>query len=392
MNLNPIAETHQFGQSIWYDDLSRELLQSGRLARMVEADGLSGVTSNPAIFEKSISGSGCYDLPIAVLAEQGCSAASIYEHLAIEDVQGAADILRPVYHRSAGADGFVSLEVSPELAHDTVATIREAHRLAKAVERPNLMIKVPATAEGIAALEVLIGDGINVNATLLFSVDVYRQVARAYMNGLERYADSGRHLSHPASVASFFLSRIDTAVDAELERKLTEAASMGVRDLLSGLLGRAAIANAKLAYDEFRATMHSPAWLHLQGRGARPQRLLWASTGTKNPAYPKLCYVEPLIGPDTVNTVPEQTYQEFLHHGRPRLRLTEDLDEAWKLMQQLELVDVSIKQITDKLLHDGLVLFGGAQKRLLAAIEGKCALADGSGAAAWHFQESKPLV
>lgn len=390
MNSNPITQARQLGQSIWYDDLSRELLYSGRLGRMVEADGLTGVTSNPAIFEKAISGSERYDSAIAVLSERlNADPVAIYEHLAIEDVRGAADILSQVYHRSAGVDGFVSLEVSPALADDAEATVREAKRLAAAVERANLMIKVPATGEGIVALERLIGEGVNVNATLIFSVDTYRKVAEAYMRGLEHYHSTGRHLSHPAGVASFFISRIDTAVDAELNRKIDETASMGVRKILSDLLGRAAIANAKLAYQEYLALCRAPRWLSLQAFGARPQRLLWASTAVKNPAYPALRYVEGLIGPDTVDTVPAQTYDEYLRNGWARPSLTDNIGEARRVVEKLAEVGVSMEHVAERLLRDGVNLFADAQRRLLAAIERKCARADASGDAGWHFEQCR---
>ncbi|MBL6750069.1 MAG: transaldolase [Nevskia sp.] len=367
---NTIAQARALGQSIWLDDLHRGLISSGRLAEMVGREGLSGVTSNPAIFEKAIVGGDHYDAAIAELVRQGLGdAAAICQRLMVDDVRDAADILRGVYERSAGADGFVSLEVPPALAYDAEATVREARRLARAVDRPNLMIKVPATPPGLQAIEALLGEGICVNATLIFAVEVYRQVAGAYMAGLERLAAAGGDLRRIAGVASFFVSRIDTAVDARLQAIIAAAGSEVAAEALRALPGRAAIANARIAYREYQALIAAPRWLGLAASGARPQRLLWASTGTKNPAYSKTLYVDELIGPDTVNTVPEATYLEFLRHGRPRASLAQDADGAQRLVERLAAAGISMQAVTGQLLVDGVRLFAEAYERLRASVE-----------------------
>lgn len=368
---NPILQARALGQSIWFDDLSRDLLQSGRLAAMVNGDGLSGVTSNPTIFERSIAKGRLYDAAIAALVRQGVSGAeAVCERLMIDDIRDAADVLLPVHRRSDGGDGHVSLEVSPALAYDTAGTVAAARRLAYLVDRPNLMIKVPATAPGIAAIPELIADGINVNATLIFAVEAYQAVAEAYLDGLERALAKGMDLRRLAGVASFFISRIDTKVDARIEELLAGALEPPARERLHGLLGTVAIANARIAYGHFQALLRRPRWHALAARGARPQRLLWASTGTKNPAFSKTYYVEALMGADTVDTMPEQTYLEFRLHGAPRPRLGGQA-EAHRTMEALAGAGIPIAAVTSQLLEEGVRLFAEAQERLLATIKQK---------------------
>ncbi len=373
---NPLLEVQRFGQSVWYDNIRRGLITSGELRAMVEQDGLLGVTSNPAIFEKAIAGSPDYDAAFQALMRQGVSSAKeLYERLAIEDIQLAADVLHPVYLRSQGRDGFVSLEVSPYLAHDTQGTIDEALRLHAALDRPNVMIKVPATPAGIPAIARLIGEGLSINVTLLFSVEAYEAAARAYLEGLDTLLARGRDPSRVASVASFFISRIDSFVDERLARALDATRDPARRALVKGIVGRVAIANARDAYAHFRELLATPRWKALAARGARPQRVLWASTGTKNPRYPKTIYVDELIGPDTVNTLPAETFTEFRARGRPRPSLMENqaesLQEARETLEALAPAGFSLREVTDHLLHDGVQKFSDAFDKLLAAVEKK---------------------
>ncbi len=366
-NANPLQRLDALGQSVWLDYIRRDLIDSGGLARLVREDGLRGVTSNPSIFEKAVSGSRDYAGLIAGAARRGMSAKAIYEQLAIRDIRDAADVLRAVHAESGARDGFVSLEVAPALANDTQATIEEARRLWREVGRGNLMIKVPGTPAGIPAIRRLIGDGINVNVTLLFARAAYEQAAEAYVSGLEALAARGGNLGGVASVASFFVSRIDTAMDAELERKMAGAAEAG-RVELAALRGRAAIANAKLAYRIYRDTVTGDRWRALAAKGAQPQRLLWASTSTKNPDYRDVIYVEELVGRDTVNTIPPATLDAFRDHGRVRESLVEDLDAACKLLAELERHGISLAAVTDRLLDEGVKLFADAFDKLLAAV------------------------
>jgi len=317
---NPLRGLSDFGQSVWLDYIRRSLITSGELKRLVVEDGLRGVTSNPAIFEKAIVGSTDYEAVIESKESAALDAKGLYEKIAVKDLQDAADILRPVYDESKRHDGYVSLEVSPLLANDTAGTLQEARRLWKTVGRENLMVKVPATPEGIAAIRQLISEGINVNVTLLFSRDVYEQVANAYIEGLTARAASGEEVSRIASVASFFVSRIDSKIDGQITSQLKTTTDPIQRARLSGLLGKVAIANAKLAYHRFTELYSGEAWKALAKKGAQPQRLLWASTSTKNPAYRDVIYVEELIGPSTVNTIPPATFNAFREHGRPRER------------------------------------------------------------------------
>jgi transaldolase/glucose-6-phosphate isomerase len=365
--MNPLRALQNYGQSVWLDYIRRQLLVSGELQRLIEQDGLRGLTSNPAIFEKAITGSTDYTAALQALAGEALEAGALYERLAIQDIQAAADLLQPVYEQTDRGDGFVSLEVSPHLAYDTAGTIAEARRLWRAVGRPNLMIKVPATPQGLPAIERLIGEGINVNVTLLFSQEVYERVAHAYIAGLERLAAGGGDLKAVASVASFFISRIDTAVDALVAARL-KTATAAERAQLSRLLGRVAIANAKLAYQRYKQIFRGPRWEALAARGARQQRLLWASTSTKNPDYRDVLYVEELIGPETVNTMPPATLDAFRDHGRVRPSLEEDLEGAHDTMEILAQVGISMAAVTDKLLAEGVRLFAEPFDKLLEAL------------------------
>src|SRR6267378_2625844 len=364
---NPLRGLSDFGQSVWLDYIRRSLITSGELKRLVVEDGLRGVTSNPAIFEKAIVGSTDYESVIESKESAGLDAKGLYEKIAIKDVQDAADILRPVYDESERHDGYVSLEVSPLLANDTAGTLEEARRLWKAVGRENLMVKVPATPEGIPAIRQLISEGINVNVTLLFSRDVYEQVAKAYIEGLTARASAGGDVSRVASVASFFVSRIDSKLDAQITSQLKTATDPIQRARLSGLLGKVAIANAKLAYHRFTELYSGEAWAALAKKGAQPQRLLWASTSTKNPVYRDVIYVEELIGPSTVNTIPPATFNAFREHGRLRMSLTEDLENAADTMESVERAGISMKTVTSTLLDEGLRQFVDAFAQLMKA-------------------------
>src|SRR5258706_1756319 len=366
-NTNPLRELSQFGQSVWLDYIRRSLITSGELKRLVAEDGLRGVTSNPSIFEKAIAGSTDYEAVIESKESAALDAKALYEKIAVKDVQDAADILRSVYEQSERRDGYVSLEVSPLLAHDTEGTLQEARRLWKTVNRENLMVKVPATPEGIPALRQLISEGINVNVTLLFSRDVYQQVAKAYIEGLTARAASGGDVSRIASVASFFVSRIDSAIDAQVTSQLKTATDPSQRARLSGLLGKVAIANAKRADHSFAELYSGEAWKALAEKGAQPQRLLWASTSTKNPNYRDVIYVEELIGPSTVNTIPPATFNAFRDHGRLRASLTEDVENAADTMEALERAGIPMKTVTDTLLEEGLRQFVDAFAQLLKA-------------------------
>ncbi|HVB88359.1 MAG TPA: bifunctional transaldolase/phosoglucose isomerase [Candidatus Dormibacteraeota bacterium] len=367
---NPLQALLSFGQSVWLDYIRRSLIDTGELARMIREDGLRGMTSNPAIFEKAIAGSTDYSKFLAELSAKGdLNPTQIYEHLAVRDVQDAADAFRGVYGESKRRDGYVSLEVSPYLAHKSNETIAEARRLWKAVDRPNIMIKVPGTPEGIPAFRQLISEGINVNVTLLFAQEVYERVAEAYIEGLEEFVKHGGDAGQIASVASFFVSRIDTLVDSQLAAFAKSAKSDADRALAQSLQGKVAIANAKLAYQIYKGIFASSRWQSLAGRGAQTQRVLWASTSTKNPKYRDVLYVEELIGRDTVNTIPPATFDAFRDHGVPRASLEENVDDAKKTMQDLARVGVSMKDATDQLTDEGVKLFAEAFDKLLAAVE-----------------------
>ena len=367
---NPVRDLQKFGQSVWLDYIRRNLITSGELQRLIDEDGLRGITSNPAIFEKAISGSNDYaDLLKSLQSRTDLDAKARYEILAIRDIQDAADLLRPVYQETKRRDGYVSLEVSPYLAHDTEGSIQEARRLWKAVARENVMIKIPGTPEGLPAIQQLISEGININITLLFSQKVYVQVTEAYLAGLEKLAASGGDVSKMASVASFFISRIDSLVDSEIENRLKHAKDAREQAQLKSLLGKVAIANGKLTYQLYQSIFSTTRWKKLASLGAKTQRVLWASTSTKNPAYRDVLYVEELIGPDTVNTIPPATLDAFRDHGHARLSLTEDVDAAKETMETLAKVGISIDQVTSKLTEDGVRLFEEAFDKLLQAVE-----------------------
>jgi transaldolase/glucose-6-phosphate isomerase len=370
--MNPVNVLHDHGQAVWLDFLSRGFIADGGLKRLVDQDGLSGVTSNPSIFEKAIGHSDEYDDAIsAMLAECDRPVAELYERLAVEDIKHAADVLRPVFDATSGADGYVSIEVSPYLAMDTQRTITEARRLWSAVDRENLMVKVPATAAGLPAIRALTAEGINVNITLLFSQQVYDEVAEAYVSGLEARAAAGRDLSHVASVASFFVSRIDGAVDELLDDKIAKANDPDEKARLGKLKGKVAIANAKLAYQRYKRLIVGERWKSLTANGAKPQRLLWASTGTKNKAYSDVLYVEELIGCNTISTMPPATMDAFRDHGRVRPSLEENIEQAREVMGALERSGISIDEVTATLVQDGVQLFDDAFDKLLGAIARK---------------------
>jgi len=369
---NPLSALTVYGQSVWLDFIRRTLITSGELRRLIAEDGLRGVTSNPSIFEKAITGSTDYKAELDSGGANRLDATTLYERLAVRDIQDAADLLTPVYERTKMRDGYVSLEVSPLLAHDAKGTLEEAHRLWKTVARKNLMIKVPATGEGIAAIEQLISEGINVNVTLLFSQDTYERVAEAYQRGLERLAeDGGVPLNQVASVASFFISRIDTAIDGFVTARLKTSTNEQEQALFRSLCGKVAIANAKLTYRRYQGLFSGRRWQRLADRGAQTQRLLWASTSTKNPDYRDVIYVEELIGDETVNTMPPATLDAFRDHGRPRLSLVEDIEGAVDTMATLEKVGISMNQVTDTLLVEAVQLFSDAFDKLLVAVARK---------------------
>jgi transaldolase/glucose-6-phosphate isomerase len=366
---NPLKALLNFGQSVWLDYIRRDLLTTGELKRLIENDGLRGMTSNPSIFEKAITGSTLYAETLKGLeSRKDLDAAGRYEQLAIKDIQDAADIFRPVYDQSKFRDGYVSLEVSPYLAHKTQETLAEARRLWKTVARPNVMIKVPGTPEGIPAFQQLISEGINVNVTLLFAFDVYVRVAEAYVAGLEQFVKGGGDPSRVASVASFFISRIDTLVDSEISAKIKTTTNPADIAALKNLLGKVAIANGKLTYQRYKQIFSGPKWDALAAKGAQTQRVLWASTSTKNPAYSDIYYVEELIGKDTVDTIPPATYDAFRDHGKPRNSLEENVEAAHQTMQGLEKAGISMKAATDKLTDDGVKQFSSAFDTLLAAV------------------------
>ncbi len=367
---NPLRDLLNYGQSVWLDYIRRDLFTSGELRRLLEEDGLRGMTSNPAIFEKAIASSTDYaDLVQSLVARTDLDAKGCYEILAIRDIQDAADLLRPVFEASRRRDGYVSLEVSPYLARDTQDTVEEARRLWKAVGRENVMIKVPGTAEGIPAFQQLTSEGINVNVTLLFSQEVYERVAEAYLAGLELLAARGGNVSEIASVASFFISRIDSSIDSIAEARLSACKDRRERELLRSVLGKVAVANAKQTYQRYLHIFNSNRWQALASKGAQTQRVLWASTSTKNPNYSDVLYVEELIGADTVNTIPPATLDAFRDHGKPRESLIEDLDSADQTMETVAKLGISMKEVTDKLTDDGVRLFAEAFDKLLAAIE-----------------------
>lgn len=373
MSTNPLNELARLGQAIWHDNIERKLIVSGELKRLIDEDSLSGVTSNPAIFEKAIAGSDLYADQLRELAEKKRSAVEIYEALAIRDIQMAADTLAGVYDRTGGADGFVSLECSPLLANDTAATIDEARRLWKLLDRKNVMIKIPGTAAGMPAIEQCTFEGININITLLFSLHAYEQTIEAYIRGMERRVAENKPVNNISSVASFFVSRIDTAVDKELERRIEQTTDEAEQTKLRSLQGRIAIANAKIAYQRYKKVFHGDRFAALKQKGARVQRPLWASTSTKNPVYPDVYYVEALMAPETIDTLPPATLAAFRDHGRPRITIEDDLHDARASLTRLEEVGISLDQVTAHVLADGVRLFVEPFEKLLKTIESRAA-------------------
>ena len=369
---NPLLDLKKLGQSAWLDNIRRGHILSGSLKKLVDEDGISGETSNPSIFEKAIAGNSVdYADAMRKLAQAGKSAFEIYDALSIADVQMACDVFRPVYDATQGADGYVSIEVSPHLAHDTAGTIADTKRLFKVVNRPNVMVKIPGTKEGVPAVEECLYSGVNVNITLLFAVSAHEAVMWAYIRALERRAAEGKPVDRIASVASFFVSRIDTLGDKLLADKAKATTDAALKTKLESLQGKAAIANAKVAYALFKKIFNDPRFGALQAKGARVQRPLWASTSTKNPKYPDTLYVDTLIGRDTVNTLPPETIDAFRDHGKPRLTIEDDLEGARKMLQDLEGVGVSMNAVTAQVLDEGVVKFEQAFDQLLASIEGK---------------------
>ena len=368
---NPLLELKTLGQSIWLDDIDRGDLRSGRFGRLIDEDGLSGATGNPTIFEHSITHDTTYDEQIQQLIPEETSAQEIYEALAITDEQTVADLLRPAYERTGGQDGFVSIEVSPYLAHDTEKTLAEVRRFWHTIDRPNLMVKIPSTPAGIPAIRQALAEGININITLMFSLDNYRQVAQAYLSALEERLAVGKDISRIASVASFFVSRVDVLVDQLLQDKIKATSPGAEQQQLKALQGKAAIANARLAYQEFKRLFGTPRFEALRQHGARVQRPLWASTGTKNPAYRDVLYVEELIGPNTVNTMPLKTLESFRDHGRVRLSVEEDIPQAQAVLAALEAAEIDYEQVTRQLQDEGVQKFIDSFDKLFRCIESK---------------------
>ncbi|HEY9232069.1 MAG TPA: transaldolase [Blastocatellia bacterium] len=371
MSTNPLVELSKLGQSVWYDNIERKLITSGELRRLIDEDDLRGVTSNPAIFEKAISGSDLYEDQLRELVAADASPADIYEALAISDIQSAADELLRVYEKTNALDGYVSLECSPLLASDTQATIDEARRLWQLVGRKNVMIKIPGTVEGIPAIEECIYDGININITLLFSLASYEATMSAYIRGLERRLEEGKPVSGIASVASFFVSRIDTNVDKRLQEAIKQAASASDQQALKSLMGRIAIANAKMAYQDYKRVFHGERFAKLKAAGAQVQRPLWASTSTKNPAYSDVYYVEALIGPETVDTIPPATLAAFRDHGNAKVTIEDNLDQERARLAELQSFGISLREVTDEVLLDAVRLFVEPFEKLLKSIEAK---------------------
>jgi transaldolase/glucose-6-phosphate isomerase len=364
---NPLKALLAYGQSPWMDYIRRDLLTGGGLKKFIDDDGLRGMTSNPAIFEKAITGSNVYSDILNSPDAKKLDPKGLFEKIAIRDVQDACDIFKTVYTDTKRRDGYVSLEVSPYLANDTRGTIEEARRLWKSVDRPNVMIKVPATPEGIPAIRQLLEDGLNINITLLFAQSAYEQVAEAFLAALEARAAKGQDVSHIASVASFFVSRIDTLIDSKIDEKLKTTTDSAQKALLESIHGKVAIANAKLTYKKYQELFGDSRWKALAAKGAQTQRLLWASTSTKNPKYRDVIYVEELIGADTVDTIPPATFDAFRDHGKPRASLIENVDAARQTMDNLAKAGVSMKEGTEKLVVDGVKLFADAFKQLLDA-------------------------
>lgn len=388
---HPLLDLQDLGQSPWHDNIRRDQLTSGQLARMVKNGDITGLTSNPTIFEQAIGQSQDYTEAMAALAHKGLAAAEIFDILALEDIRAAADVFAPVYERTRGADGYVSIEVSPKYAHDTAATVREARRLWKAVGRPNTMIKIPATKAGLPAIEQCISEGLNVNVTLIFSLERYNEVMEAYLRGLEKRLAARKKINSIASVASFFVSRVDTLVDKLLDEKI-KALGQDKAKALQALKGQAAIANAKLAYQAFLKKFHTERYAALAHHGGRMQRPLWASTSTKNPAYPDVYYVEALIGANTVNTMPPATLVAYKDHGQPQMRLTEDVEGATQTIEQLEELGILMKDVTQRLEDEGVAAFAKSFDSLLRVVEAQRSAVLLSEQQRWHLGKHQKVV
>jgi transaldolase len=372
MNKNALIGLKEIGQSVWLDNLSRKLIQSGELKRLIDEDGLSGITSNPTIFQKAISGSTDYDSSLQKMIDKGVKdEKELFLGLAMEDVSEAADLLWPTYQSANGQDGFVSIEVSPDLAYDTDATISEARRLFSTIGKKNILVKVPGTKQGLPAIEQLTSEGVNVNVTLLFSTERYEEVAEAYLKGLERRASKGQPIDEIASVASFFVSRVDTLTDKLLEARPSSATSKAEKDKMANLSGKAAVANAKIAYKKYRSIFSDRRFLTLKAKGGHLQRILWGSTGTKNPKYSDIKYVEELIAPDSINTLPEATIQAFKDHGQAKITINNDLKEVERLFPELKSMGIDIREVTEQLEKEGVQLFSDSFFALLKEIARK---------------------
>ncbi|TMD57363.1 MAG: transaldolase [Chloroflexi bacterium] len=368
---NPLLLLKTYGQSVWYDNIDRAQLASGQFKRLLDEDGVVGVTANPTIFQKSISHGNAYDEQMTQLVKEGKSTSEIYETMVIQDIRTVADILRPIYDSTDRVDGYVSLEVSPDLAHDTQGTIAEVRRFWKMVDRPNLLVKIPATPEGIPAIQQALTEGININITLIFSIEAYKAVTEAYLSALEDRNASGKDISHMASVASFFVSRVDTLVDKLLEDKIKATSDSAEQQRLKALEGKAAIANARLVYQEFKRIFNTPRFESLKHSGAHVQRPLWASTSTKNPAYRDVLYAEELIGPNTVDTMPLETIENFRDHGRVGLTIEKDIPQARAELEALERLGIHYDAVTQQLLDEGVQKFADSFHELFRGIEEK---------------------
>jgi transaldolase len=369
---NPLLKLKGCGQSPWYDNIERELILSGGLLQLITEDGIVGVTSNPSIFEKAIGSGAAYDDHIRQLVSRDLTLDQIFDELTTTDVRLSCDVFAPSYERAAAADGYASLEVSPEIANDTETTERDARRLFAALDRPNAMIKIPGTPAGLQAIEDCLADGLNINITLLFGVDNYEQVALRYLTALERRVAAGQPVDRISSVASFFVSRVDTNTDKLLDAQIAATTSDLEKRRLEALRGKAGVANAKIAYAKFKEIFSGPRWDALAARGARVQRPLWASTGTKNPAYSDVLYIEELIGPDTINTMPQATLEAFRDHGIVRDTLEQDVDASFRHVEELREVGIDLHEVTDALQVDGVKLFSDAFANARATVERKC--------------------
>ncbi len=372
MNNNPLIGLKEIGQSVWLDNLSRKLIHSGELKRLIDEDGLSGITSNPTIFQKAILGSVDYDSSLRRMIGKGVKdEKELFLGVAMEDVSEAADFLLPTYKSTNGQDGFVSIEVSPDLAYDTDVTISEARRLFSTIGKKNILVKVPGTKQGIPAIEQLTSEGVNINVTLLFSTERYEEVAEAYLKGLEKRVSKGQPINEIASVASFFVSRVDTLTDKLLDARLSSATSKAEKDKIVHLFGKAAVANAKIAYEKYRTIFSDRRFLSLKAKGGHIQRILWGSTGTKNPKYSDIKYVEELIAPDSINTLPEATITAFKDHGQAKITINDDLKEAERLFPELKSTGIDIREVTEQLEKEGVQLFSDSFFALLKEIAKK---------------------